>query len=432
MEVVVFEPDQEQAQRYLQLLSAQFKTERVGEINRLLLAIKNSRTRLFLINYDILDKNKTNDFELERLIRSSDAYFLLLSRVPPEKQSILSNQPQVLFLPRDIPFDQLLPLLTALTGKIYRQEPSLPLAEDFLIKSPQMKKILAKIEMVKDKDVLVFLTGETGTGKTALARILHEKSNRRKAPFVHLNCAAIPEGLLEAELFGYKKGAFTGAETDRIGKFKAAGSGTIFLDEIGEISPQLQAKLLKVLDEKEYYPVGAPVPEKVQARIIVATNKNLDREVKEKKFREDLYFRINGVELHIPPLRERQEEIEPLFDFFIRQEAKINHQAIPEIAPGVYELLTSYAWPGNVRELQNLTKTLMLINPERIDVDLLPEEFFDTPKAQLVKQNEQILPLRQMKKEYVRYVYRLSGNRKLKTAAMLKVDIKTLRRLLSD
>ena len=432
MEIVLFEPQQERLQRFMETLSVEYTLKAVADIRQFSEEISASRAAVFIFDYDALKKNKRHLQHIETLILNSPAYFVIVSTRPSGKLKGLQKNHAVVFVPPEISCHQLLTVIDILTGQVYAQVKKSLSEQEFLVKSDRMKDVLRKIKMVKDKDLLVLFTGETGTGKTALAKVLHEMSTRRNEPFVHLNCAAIPEGLLEAELFGYVHGAFTGAETDRMGKFKAAGNGTIFLDEIGEIPSPLQAKLLKVLDEKEYYPVGGTKSEKVNARILVATNKNLAREVREKKFREDLYFRINSFEIHIPPLRERPEEIEPLFDVFLAYEAKENDRAVPEISAAVYELLKSYSWPGNVRELQNLAKILIISGRKSIDVDALPPEFFDAPGARLFKSRGEILPLEQMKAEYARYVYRLNGYRKMQTAASLQVDIKTLRRLLSQ
>lgn len=304
-------------------------------------------------------------------------------------------------------------------------------APRFIVKSELMLGLISDIEPVVNSDVHIFLTGETGSGKTELAKYIHHNSKRRLSPFMHINCAAIPETLLEAELFGYKKGAFTGAEKDVIGKFRAAGSGTILLDEIGEISRFLQAKLLRVLDDKEYYPVGGTKVEKVKARIIAATNTDIVAAVREKKFRRDLYYRLNTIEINLPPLRRRQEAIPELFDHFVQEFSRINELPAPEIHYFVYEALKNYNWPGNIRELQNLAEFIVHKRNRLIDMDTLPEHIRENPKNIIIRDAREFYTLDTVKKKYAKYIYKLCDYKKIKTAKILKIDVKTLNRLLA-
>lgn len=302
---------------------------------------------------------------------------------------------------------------------------------DIHIKEELMLNLIYGLELVVDSDVNVFLTGETGSGKTELARYIHNKSSHWREPFMHINCAAIPETLLEAELFGYVKGAFTGAEKDTPGKFRAAGKGTILLDEVGEISRFLQAKLLRVLDDKEYYPLGGTKVERVKARIIAATNKDIVSAVREKKFRQDLYYRLNTIELHIPPLRERQEVIPELFAHFIKDFSRVNNIALPHINASVFDTLIHYSWPGNIRELHNLAESLVLKRPATIEVDALPEHIRSNNGYPMINEAKKFLNLDSIKKNYAKYIYELCEYNKAKTARVLEVDTKTLKRLLS-
>ncbi|MCT4632394.1 MAG: sigma-54 dependent transcriptional regulator [Firmicutes bacterium] len=224
---------------------------------------------------------------------------------------------------------------------------------ELLGESIELERIKVKIEKIKDLGNTVLLTGESGTGKGVVAKVIHCKSNRRKLPFIHVNCAVLPENLIESELFGHEKGSFTGASDSKKGKFELAGKGTIFLDEIGTLSPKLQAKLLTVLQEKKIDKIGGNRPIKVNARIIAATNENLEEAVKSKVFREDLYYRLNVITIECIPLRHRKEDIEILTDNFLKKTSKKFDKKGMEISKEVLNILKEYEWPGNVRELEN-------------------------------------------------------------------------------
>ncbi|CAN2047815.1 hypothetical protein GMMP1_500021 [Candidatus Magnetomoraceae bacterium gMMP-1] len=222
----------------------------------------------------------------------------------------------------------------------------------------------------------IMLTGETGTGKGMIAKYIYENSNRKNCPFLVQNCSAIPEALMESELFGYKKGAFTGAEQDKIGLFGALNRGTIFLDDIDTMSINLQACLLRVVENKEFRPIGETSVKNVDVRIISATNKNIKEMLEKQKFRQDLYYRLNVHQLHLPPLRERKEDIQLLLEHFIKKEILKMNIPSKKINPDTMELLKSYHWPGNIRELENLIKALLVdIDGEFITSQHLPVDF---------------------------------------------------------
>jgi two-component system response regulator AtoC len=229
-------------------------------------------------------------------------------------------------------------------------------------KSPEMQNIFELIEKVRDVDINVLITGESGTGKDLIARAIHYSGNRSKENFVEINCAAIPEGLLESELFGHKKGAFTGADKDKIGKFEYAKKGTILLDEIGDMSLNLQAKLLRVLEQKEFSPLGSNDIIKLEARVIAATNRNLKRMIKEKGFRQDLYFRLNVVEIDVPPLRNRRQDLPLLFNHFIKLYNEKLGKNVVKISKNAEKLLLKYLYPGNIRELSNILEYAVLLS----------------------------------------------------------------------
>ena len=227
--------------------------------------------------------------------------------------------------------------------------------------SPPMKRVFETVRKVAASESTVLITGESGTGKELVARSIHAESPRAEGPFIPINCAAIPTELLERELFGHEKGAFTGAVRPRPGRFELAHGGTLFLDEIGEMSPLLQVKLLRVLQERSFERVGGTRSIQVDVRIIAATNRDLEAEVKEGRFREDLYWRLNVIPIEIPPLRMRREDIPLLVDHFLERFASRNGRPGPSIKPEAMRALLDYPWPGNVRELENLLERLTVL-----------------------------------------------------------------------
>jgi DNA-binding NtrC family response regulator len=228
-------------------------------------------------------------------------------------------------------------------------------------RSRAMEEIIRRAERVADTKSTVLITGETGTGKELVARAIHHRSPQRDMPLIKVNCAAIPESLLESELFGHVRGAFTGATTTKKGKFALADGGSIFLDEIGTMSPALQSKLLRVLQEREFEPLGSERTETIDLRVIAATNRDLRQMVAEGKFQEDLFYRLNVIPIEIPPLRERREDIAPLVEHFVRKHAQRTGRAIERIDEGVLAALQQYDWPGNVRELENTIERAVVL-----------------------------------------------------------------------
>lgn len=250
-----------------------------------------------------------------------------------------------------------------------------PLIPPIIGQSPQIREVLSLVERVARTDSTVLITGESGTGKELIARAIHFKSPRASKPLVVINCGAIPHELLESELFGYVRGAFTGAVRDKKGRLEVAHGGTVFLDEVSEMAPALQVKLLRVLQEKEFEPVGSVKTVKVDIRIIAATNKDLEKLVEKGRFREDLYWRLNVVPIHLPPLRERKEDLLPLLEHFLRLYNDKYQGAVEAFSPDALELLYRYDWPGNVRELENLVQRLVILKGEGvIGPEDLPEK----------------------------------------------------------
>jgi DNA-binding NtrC family response regulator len=250
--------------------------------------------------------------------------------------------------------------------------------------SDPMKKIFDAIEKVSTSDSTILIHGESGTGKELVARAIHYNSDRKDQPLITVNCGAIPEELLESELFGHEKGAFTGAIRTRIGRFELAQNGTIFLDEIGDMSPALQVKLLRVIQEKQFERIGGVKTVNVDVRIITATNQDLEKAVREKRFREDLFYRINVIPLFLPPLRERGPDIAILANHFIRKFNKLKKKNVTRISPDALKYFMGYPWPGNVRELENLIEMLVVMKETDGDVEVgeLPPKLLQQKNAE--------------------------------------------------
>jgi len=300
-------------------------------------------------------------------------------------------------------------------------------------KSPVMQRVFELVERLKDSQVNLLLTGESGTGKDLLARTLHYHSSRGQAPFVPVNCAAIPEQLLESELFGYVQGAFTDARKDKKGLFVEAHGGTLFLDEVGELPVLLQVKLLRVIEDKEVRPLGATKGEKVDVRIIAATNRDLRRAVDEGKFRQDLFYRLNVVNVHLPPLRERPEDLPLLIQHFIEHSTQSSRAR--RLSAEALHILLNYPWPGNVRELENtLERALVLCRGEEITPVDLPAHLIGS-KPQVTSLQDALLrqcPLADIEREYILLALEFTEGKKKEAADLLGIDRKTLYRKLEE
>lgn len=235
-------------------------------------------------------------------------------------------------------------------------------ARGIIGESRALKSVLGQVDLVAPTDSTVLIQGETGTGKELIARAIHDASSRRKGPFITLNCAAIPATLIESELFGFERGAFTGATSARIGRFEAANGGTLFLDEIGEIPPELQAKLLRVLQEQEFERLGSTRTTRVNVRVVAATNRDLPQMIEEKQFRADLYYRLSVFPIHLPPLRDRREDIPVLTRYFINKFSERMHKLVEHIPDATMEAMLAYDWPGNIRQLQNFVEHGVIVS----------------------------------------------------------------------
>ena len=301
----------------------------------------------------------------------------------------------------------------------------------FIAKSKVMQEILNVVEDIKNTDTTILITGETGTGKTALAKYLHFTSNRKDKPFISINCSLYTEELLASELFGYEKGAFTGAFKSKPGHIELAHGGTLFLDEITEIPVSLQAKFLKILEDKEIFRLGGTKPIKVDVRFIAATNKNIHSEIEKRNFRRDLYYRLSVIEINIPPLRERKEDIPPLSEFFIQKYNKKFKKKVKGFTKEAWEVLMEYNFPGNVRELENIIeRSVLLCKGEYITPDLFPQTL--QLSSVLILNTKEIKPLEDITREYARKVLEIFGGNKTKAAEALGISRTSLWRLLKE
>jgi two-component system response regulator AtoC len=297
-----------------------------------------------------------------------------------------------------------------------------------------MLKMCELVTRVADTETTVLITGESGTGKELVAKALHTKSGRRDGPFVAINCAAMPENLLESELFGHVKGAFTDARTARPGLFIRASKGTLFLDEIGEMPAGMQAKLLRALQERTVRPVGGDQEQPFDTRILAATNRDLETEVEERRFREDLFYRINVVRTHVPPLRARGGDILLLAQHFLERYANQSRRAVLGMTSAAADKLLQYPWPGNVRELQNcIERAVALAQFDQIGVDDLPEKIRDYKTVRInIESNDpaELLPMEEVERRYILKVLEAVGGNKTLAAQVLGFDRRTLYRKL--
>jgi two-component system, NtrC family, response regulator HydG len=298
--------------------------------------------------------------------------------------------------------------------------------------SPAYRRMLSLVEQIADSSATILIQGESGAGKELVARTIHERSGRRAGPFVAVNCAALPETLLESELFGYEKGAFTGAVGRKEGRFELASGGTLFLDEVADLSLVTQPKILRVLQEGEFERLGGTRTLQVDVRIVAATNQDLAEMVREKRFREDLYYRLNVITVRVPPLRERHEDIRVLAQHYLRVYAAKNGRKLEGFSNEALERLESYKWPGNVRELENLIeRTVLLARKDRIDAEDLPEEVAGVKRPPRDAILELVgTPLADIEQRLLDETLRITGGNKTQAAKLLGIDVRTVARKL--
>ncbi len=294
--------------------------------------------------------------------------------------------------------------------------------ENIIAKSPKMQQVIEVIKVVARSNATVLITGETGTGKEVVARAIHSQSHRHGKPFVALSCAALPESLLESELFGHEKGSFTGAYAQKKGKFEVANRGTLFLDEIGEMSANIQVHLLRVLEEKEFTRVGGNEPIKVDVRVISATNRDMKQAIASGQFREDLYYRLNVVNIELPPLRERREDIPLLAQHFLKKFAVENQKEIAGFSPEATDFLLRYDWPGNVRELENTIERAVILaqNPVIEVADLTQQNLMPAHPI------SPAISLKQVEKNHILNVLTETGGNYTEAARILGISRMTL------
>jgi two-component system response regulator HydG len=298
--------------------------------------------------------------------------------------------------------------------------------------SPAFRRTMTLVEQIADSSATVLIQGESGTGKELVARTIHERSARRAGPFVAVNCAALPETLLESELFGYEKGAFTGAAGRKEGRFELASGGTLFLDEVADLSLVTQPKILRVLQEGEFERLGGTRTLQVDVRIVAATNQDLADMVKKKRFREDLYYRLNVITIRVPPLRERHEDIRLLAQYYLRIYGAKNGRTLEGFTTEAIERLESYAWPGNVRELENLVeRSVILARKDRIDAEDLPDEIMGVKRPPRDAILELVgTPLEEVEQRLLDETLRITGGNKTQAAKLLGIDVRTVARKL--
>lgn len=302
---------------------------------------------------------------------------------------------------------------------------------NFIGDSNQILNIKKMIEQVAGTELTILVRGESGTGKELVTRAIHNLADRKDKPFIKVNCATLPENLLESELFGYERGAFTGAQRAKPGRFEFANEGTIFLDEIGEMPPSLQAKLLQVLEEKEFSRLGGKKSVKVDVRIIVATNRDLEEGIRNGSFREDLFYRLNEVTIFVPPLREHKEDIFLLNEFFLKKYTNLYGKNVTSISPQTINLFMNYDWPGNIRELENLIKKIIVLGNEEIVYTVIPH---DVVGGKVVYKNTKIVPLKEVsrlavqkaEKATIKSVLGKTNWNRIQAAKLLQVSYRSL------
>ncbi|WDF66357.1 sigma-54-dependent transcriptional regulator [Flavobacterium sp. KACC 22763] len=414
-----------------QLKSFNYRTYKASSVNEAIDVLKNSEIDLL-----ISDLNMPNINGIE-LLKYAEEHFpaipkLVISGIPSVYNIVNAMKSGALdYLTKPFTSEELhKAILESLNKKMLASRTSTDFHHrnneksygDLTGKSIQFKELVETIERIKDTKATVLIEGESGTGKELIARAIHFTSKLRDKPFIAVNCGSIPENLIESELFGHIKGSFTGATENRIGLFQSASGGTIFLDEIGDAPMSLQVKLLRVIQEKEIVRVGAAKSEKVDVRIISATNSNLEEQVLKGSFREDLFYRINVITIKTTPLRDRKEDLQTLINVFIEKYSLEYNKTNIQINDKAIEVLQRYNWPGNIRELENVIHRLVIMSDDSITLDHIPENLkYHIPSSDTIFKS-----LKEYEKEQIIKVLNAVNNNKTKAAQILQIDRKTL------
>lgn len=312
--------------------------------------------------------------------------------------------------------------LEAVLAHLRNQKKDLPLV---IAESPAMKQILRRVEKIAKSHSNIFIVGESGTGKEVIASMVHALSKRASHPFIRVNCAALPDTLIESEFFGHEKGAFTGAHAKRMGRFELADKGTLLLDEISEIPSALQAKLLRVVQEQEFERVGAAEPIPIDVRLISTSNRNMKEAIKKGLFREDLYYRLNVIPIYLPPLRERKEDILPLANHFLNIVCQKNQMSLKTFSEKAQKKLFACKWPGNIRQLRNVVEYSVIMN----DADQISDEhlFFEEPQGESIEPAFVGMPLKELEKRHILATLKACHNNRTHAAKQLGISVRTLR-----
>jgi DNA-binding NtrC family response regulator len=440
--ILVMDDEEQERQRISSSLTGKgYEVKTVGSVAEALNEIRRDRYEVFLTDCNIPGTDALRTSEEVRKINPDMAVIIMTSFGTIETAVRAIKAGAYDYLAKPVDPDQLSVLIERVSERqnLIRENAELKEAlrerykfDEIVSVSDAMEEVLNLAGRVAASNATVMLRGESGTGKELIARAIHYHSPRAKAPLIKVNCAALPESLLESELFGHEKGAFTGAVNRRAGRFEAADTGTIFLDEIGELAPAMQVRLLRVLQEREFERVGGNETIKTDVRVIAATNRDLERGVKAGTFREDLYYRLNVVSIVIPPLRERREDIPGLIDFFVKKYEKENNKTITGILPEVRNALMRYDYPGNVRELENIIeRAVVLTKRDAIGSADLPLSLrtagAEIPSGPKMQGRTLDAALDAVEREMIGNALKESGNVQTKAAEKLGISERVLR-----
>lgn len=423
--------------------------------------------KFFLAFFDIIMPDETGLTLLEKVKQiDNNLFIIIMTAQDTAKNAILAMKKGAYdYITKPFDFDEIFFIvknvleLQTLKGRICAMEAELKdrfEAGDIIGKSKKMRDIYKIIGKAAASDLPILITGESGTGKELVAKAVHKNSTRSNGPFISINCSAIPRELIESEMFGHERGAFTGAHETTIGKFELANSGTLFLDEIGDMDIELQAKILRVIQEREFTKVGGRHTIKSDVRIISATNQEIEQAIKDKRFRNDLYHRLNVIHIHMPPLRERRNDIPPLVHYFLERSCKDMKIQLKSITKDAMSIMKKYEWKGNVRELENVIKRAVVLSPgQTITAELFPDsinctysEGYNVSSDILKKNMEEIISsmikaakykenlydtiIKKVEKTLIKKILKDTGDNQVKSARLLGINRNTLSRKIKE